>query len=306
MAELWDQARLQQYCDNAVEENSTLEYKAAASLGTNNDKKKEITKDISALANSAGGTIIYGIREYQTPGKEHLPEALDGIDRRQFSKEWLDQVINNIQPHLKDFLVHPVSLATPPDHVAYVVEVPQSTTAHQATDFRYYKRSNVTVNAMEDYEIRDVMNRASKPNVEVDFDYSVESETSRRHDYALNIVVRNLGIQVIHDYKLKFTFPNYDPNIGPSVRGVDRHNAISVENDVSLTVLYESGIKLFPTEEINVGKLMGFKYYVNETIYQLFAGLQPDSHDWALRWTLYADDMMPKHGIKLFKELQNY
>ncbi|MBI4641109.1 MAG: hypothetical protein HY731_10470, partial [Candidatus Tectomicrobia bacterium] len=45
------------------------------------------------------GTIIYGVKEYLAPDKKHLPEKLDGIDRTQFSKEWLEQVINgNIEP----------------------------------------------------------------------------------------------------------------------------------------------------------------------------------------------------------------
>lgn len=63
-----------------VEEGGQLEYKAAASLGRTNEQKKEITKDVSAFANAAGGILIYGIREHAEKEKRHLPEAFDPVD----------------------------------------------------------------------------------------------------------------------------------------------------------------------------------------------------------------------------------
>jgi len=48
-------------------------------------------------------------------------------------------------------------------HYCYVVEIPQSGTAHQALDRKYYRRRNFESTAMEDYEIRDVMNRRKHP-----------------------------------------------------------------------------------------------------------------------------------------------
>ena len=49
---------------NQTEENLHLDYKGAGSLATIDGKKKEISKDISAFANSDGGFVIYGIREF--------------------------------------------------------------------------------------------------------------------------------------------------------------------------------------------------------------------------------------------------
>ena len=77
-----------------IEESSILEYKAAESLGRSDGKKRDITKDISALANAAGGILIYGIREHTDPDQSHLPEALDPVDQSKFSKAWLDQIIS--------------------------------------------------------------------------------------------------------------------------------------------------------------------------------------------------------------------
>ena len=47
-----------------VEDNLHLDYKAADALAKTDGKKKEVSKDISALANSDGGIIIYGIKEF--------------------------------------------------------------------------------------------------------------------------------------------------------------------------------------------------------------------------------------------------
>lgn len=199
MSAAWDETRIQQYITDGVEESLTLDYKAAGALAA--DKKAEIIKDVSAMANSAGGIIIYGVAEYQDDQHEHLPEKITPIDRTQFSKEWLEQVISNIRPKI-DVLIHPVSLNTAPNHVVYVVEIPQSSTAHQARDKRYYKRFNFLSEAMEDYEIRDVMSRGKYPNLEIDFKIVVIrrkvsnsplQEVERTPIYRLNVSVTNAG-----------------------------------------------------------------------------------------------------------------
>ena len=59
---------------DGVEENISLDYKAADSLQNTDGKKKEIAKDISAMANSAGGVIIYGIKEHDAVDMRHLPQ----------------------------------------------------------------------------------------------------------------------------------------------------------------------------------------------------------------------------------------
>ena len=135
----WDQAKIQQYIIDGIEESLTIEYKAAGAIGKSDSKKKEITKDVSAKANSAGGKIFYGVKEFDDSEKKHLPEKIDGLDRSEYSKEWLEQVINNIQPRIDGLIIHPVPLDSGDNQVAFVVDIPQSTTAHQAKDLRYYK-----------------------------------------------------------------------------------------------------------------------------------------------------------------------
>lgn len=176
MSEIWDQARLERYITEGIEESLTLDYKAAASLDKSDKKKIEITKDVSAMANSAGGILIYGIAEFQDKAHEHLPEKLDPVDRTAFSKEWLEHIIGNIQPRIDGVIIHPVSINSAPNHVIYVAEIPQSHTAHQARDMRYYKRFNFESVMMSDYEIRDVMNRNKHPAIAPTFKIFLEDE----------------------------------------------------------------------------------------------------------------------------------
>lgn len=175
----WTQSELERLITEQIEESRILDYKRAASLGRQNKQKDELAKDISAFANSAGGTIVYGVAEFEDEAKRHLPERLDPIDRIQFSREWLDQMVDSIQPRIDGLKIHSVPLDSAPNHVAYVVEIPQSVTAHQATDKKYYRRYNFRSIPMDDYEIRDVMARQKHPNIELTFELRVELEVEK-------------------------------------------------------------------------------------------------------------------------------
>lgn len=175
----WNQQRLQQFIDDQVEEGQSLEYKAADALAKTDKSKQEITKDVSAMANSAGGIVIYGIAEHKEEKRKHLPEKLSPINRADFSREWLDQVINNITPRIDGLKIYPVPLDTGEGHVAYVVDIPQSTTAHQAKTLFYHKRYNFEVLPMLDHEIRDVMGRRQNPKIDIVLHWIVKTETRR-------------------------------------------------------------------------------------------------------------------------------
>lgn len=135
-------------------ESSSLEYKASAALHAN--CRAEVSKDVSGMANAAGGLIVYGIRE-----DNHLPVSVDeGVEDPKFDREWLESVIgSNIRPQVPGVAIKAIRLNS--GRECFVVAVPQSTTLapHQAKDGRYYRRRNFKVEPMEDAEIRDVMRR---------------------------------------------------------------------------------------------------------------------------------------------------
>lgn len=161
-AKKWTEKRLQKLVNDGVRESTELEYKDSRDIDGSEGKRTGISKVVSAMANSAGGTIIYGIA-----GKDK-PTGIDsGVDPGKYDKEWLENVItSNIRPKIEGLRIHPVDLTTKgPPRVGYVVEVPEGHTAHQARDKRYYRRRNFQVEAMEDYEIRLVMNKLTHPRL---------------------------------------------------------------------------------------------------------------------------------------------
>lgn len=169
MSIVWTENTLREYIENQIPEGLKLDYKAAESLGKDNSKRTEITKDVSAFANSAGGILIYGIAEDRQAPHPRPPSGLDPVNQTQITPEWLDQVIHNISPRVDGIIIQIVPLSSGPNHVAYVVEIPQGSTAHMAADHCYHKRFNFRSVPMEDHEVRDVMARGQSPHIELRF-----------------------------------------------------------------------------------------------------------------------------------------
>jgi hypothetical protein len=173
----WQEEDLLRLIADARQEDISLDYKRSDSLAKDEAKKTEISKDVSAFANSAGGTIVYGVEEV-----DQLPVRIDaGCDPKVVSREWLEQVINSrIQRKIDGLRIKQIELhKTSPGRVAYVVTVPESLRApHQASDKKFYKRYNFQSVAMEEYEIRDVSRRSESPDLSVVF--VINSQNTKR------------------------------------------------------------------------------------------------------------------------------
>jgi hypothetical protein len=147
----------------------SLDYKASTSLAKDSKSRDELCKDVSAFANSAGGQIVYGIEE-----KNRKPIKID--HGSEVTREWIEQVIDsNVQPRIEGLAITPISVGT--GHYAYVLTIPQASgrAPHQAPDKKYYKRQNFQSIAMEDYEIRDALRRATTPELYVELAFAMGS-----------------------------------------------------------------------------------------------------------------------------------
>lgn len=156
----WDEAYLKELIKVLEKESLTLDYKASTALKNQDKEKNDLAKDVSAFANSAGGVLLYGMRE-----DKHVPTEIDsGVDRNSITKEWLESIINSyIHPLVDGLIIKQIDLASKgQDQVAYAIEIPPATSRapHQAADHKYYKRHNFESRPMEDYEIRDLMRRS--------------------------------------------------------------------------------------------------------------------------------------------------
>ena len=200
----WNEERLVAMIEHGVEESTRLDYKAAGALDMTDAKKSEIVRDVTSFANAAGGVIIYGIAEFQEKARQHLPERLDPIMRPDISKEWLEQVIESASPKIEGIRILAVRIGGQGDRVVYVVEIPPSTTAHQAKDHRYYRRRNFKVSPMEDYEIREVMNRSARPIIE--FEARIDLDRFAGNG-SFRLRIRNRGTVMARHYQCTVLLP---------------------------------------------------------------------------------------------------
>ena len=179
-----------------VEESTTLEYKSEIDI-SNAKWKGEMAKDVSAMANANGGIIIYGVKEFDEEDRRHIPSHITPLDTTKVSKETIAQVIStNITPKIKGLEISCFVVdKAKPNEVIYIVTIPQSHTAHQNLKTKhYYKRYSTIVNPMEDYEIRDIMNRNIHPDITLDFEF-----------------------RYITKQELYWTQPTYNPLLGPPI-----------------------------------------------------------------------------------------
>jgi hypothetical protein len=154
-------------------ENFELEFKHGHELDGLDDPnraslvKASIAKDSSAFANAGGGTIIYGVDEQKKDGNS-VASAVAPVTSQRVTIDRLTQLIKaGTEPSLSKFRVHSIQPANGLGQI-FVVSVDKADTAHQCkSDLKYYHRIEATNQPMHDFEIRDVMNRRTRPSVEV-------------------------------------------------------------------------------------------------------------------------------------------
>ena len=156
---------IQYLIDSHMEESIHLDYKASGALVNTEGKKKEISKDIAAFANSDGGIIVYGLEEHG-----HKAVAFSYIDGNVITKEWLEQVINStINQKIKNVEIFPIRNHGNIAESIYVVRIPRSYNApHMSSDKCYYKRYNFQSVKMEEYEVRDLFHRHNSARLIID------------------------------------------------------------------------------------------------------------------------------------------
>lgn len=198
----WTLERIKELVSNKIEENLHLDYKRLLSL---NDTK-EISKDISAFANSDGGTVIYGVIE-----KNNKPEQIDNSSELlNKSKEWLENIItSNINPIIDEIVITPIDNPDSGNQL-FVIDIPKSTRApHMAHDNRYYKRFNFKSQPMQHYEIEDIRNRATIPDVDLTISqFKNNSEkSSDKFKSEFNFQIKNTSNSIVNHYNITIYCP---------------------------------------------------------------------------------------------------
>lgn len=307
----WEEEDIQRLIDNRIKESTSLDYKRCDSLleRTGQSREKiinELSKDVSSFANAEGGTIVYGIIE-----EDYFPREIDqGFNPLQIKREWLEDVIDsNVKPKIDGLKIKQIEINNShPGKVIYVVYIPQSLQgAIQAKDFIYYQRRNFKSEPMEDYQVRDVMNRFKHPLLEPEITYKfIGANPDGSHRYEFNLKIQNRGIVAAKAWGMDMLFPElYFHSIegsfsGDIWRGESHQKYLSFKfrnNESS-----DGNDQIFFPEEEKV--LFGdnrrkFNYGVNrENSLQLFI--------LEIHITVYADDMPPRRLVVPFHNYQRF
>lgn len=240
---------LQNLIDDKVVEDIHLDYKASDSLN-NND---EISKDVSAFANSDGGIIIYGIEE----DKNSRTFSIMGVNTKGINqKERLGQIIGSkITPKINGIKINEIKLKD--GNFVYAVEIPKSILApHQCIkDKKYYKRYDSQSAPMEHYEIEDVRNRCHRILPLVNIDIEIQ---------ATPLVLSSKEGAMIGGGMVIFVISNQGDGIAENVKfstSESTKNQLERVNGGDLPSIFRRGLELFHPQ-----KTYKFKYGLRDDI----------------------------------------
>lgn len=240
-----------------VEESIYLDFKQAESLGLSERKKADIAKDISAFANSDGGFIVYGIKE-----DHHFADSLSFVDGNEFTKEWIEQVIQTrIQRKIEDLRIIPVRFDHDIKKSVYVVNIPASPLApHMTSDKKFYRRYNFESVQMDEYEIRNLYNRKGKTKLFInDIITSKEWEMENDGEYdettyfyfAFQIENNSETIEKYYKLLIELNFTNYTIKWEGLKDSKLNHSVLP--NEKRIISLFNSS-PIFPDEILSIGE----------------------------------------------------
>lgn len=250
--------------NNEVEESIYLDFKEAGAIDRTESKRKEISKDVASFANSDGGIIVYGIKE-----NEHKASSLSFIDGNEYTKEWLEEIINsNVRKHIEGLRIFPIRYNGEIEKTIYIVKIPMSIDApHISKDNRFYRRFNFQSVPMEEYEIRSLYGRKNKSKLEISLNmiYPVPSERYDEYfNFSCEVNIINIGNVVETTYKLNVYFNNFSEYMDfYGDKNSPQLNYTITNKCVKFSSFGASPI--FPNEEVN-GIRFNFKIQKNKLV----------------------------------------
>lgn len=146
---------------NTVPEGRQIEYKRDLPKNDYEDVK-EFLKDVSAMANTIGGDIVYGVKEGKNSNGDTVAESLEGVASVDADKVKLrlDNIIRaNIKPTLIGYDIHAIPLSN--GQTVFVLRVHRSWKAPHVVEYqkhwRFYYRSSAGSHPMDVTELRHAM-----------------------------------------------------------------------------------------------------------------------------------------------------
>ncbi|MCP4601592.1 MAG: ATP-binding protein [Proteobacteria bacterium] len=283
---------IQKLIDAEERESATLEYKEAFK-GWKDHEKKEIAKDVSAMANSEGGVIVYGVKTGKGEDKTK-PVDITGLHKANTDERFVQIVNSNIR---NEILGWNCRLISEDDKSVLVVEVPKSEhTPHQCLpETRYYFRSGTENKRMDHGLVELHFGKRLAPQVEVE----VRMIRSKSHSkawkteqystqYNLDVWLINRGSRSARDVYSVFELPN-SPIMKLDNRRKDivRKTDILSERPGILTYACIHNVVLHPEMEVQTGQ---FQFRLRDDI------KDTELTEPFLYWRVFAEGMLPEKG----------
>jgi len=249
----FDYSYLKNLLDHNEEESLKLEFKNSEAL----KNKKEVAKDASAMANSAGGLIIYGLNE-----EDHKGSSLSPVDGDKYNKEWLENIlISNIHRPIKELKIHPIRIDNKISETVYVVEIPESDDSpHMASNNRYYRRHNFQSIPMDEYEVRSLYFKTKSPDLFITSiinEKSVELETHHNEQYifckpSFQVINEGKGISFNHKIVMEMGDLSKYSLSADALRTNNTFSQSLSENEGRIISIYDK-TPIFPGELASIG-----------------------------------------------------
>jgi hypothetical protein len=288
-----------------AKETPALEFKDGEALSRGGTQERELVKDVTAMANAAGGRIIYGIAEATSASGESIAGSLAPVVDPATTDDWIHQLIAaNTSPPFSDFRV--TSIMCPAGRIV-VIDIEMAATAHQSTKtYIYYQRTGASAKPMLDFQIRDVMGRRNRPRIAVQLVPSVLSATGDRNEISLRASLFNEGNLSIDRWQLRIGVPV--EAIDHVAMGQQSHGPRRAEDRTErlrdyLCVDYASSMMHFHQHRMNdlhpgnwldldgnIG-LGVIRLAMPTSVLRTLQGTRPP-----IRWTLFMADTQPEEG----------
>lgn len=276
-------------------ESVSLDFKDGAALNNMNDgAKKSLVVDVTAMANSGGGTIIYGITEAAQQDGRSVAGAFAPVTDERITQDRVREIVySNTDPALSGFTVTCVPVE---GGRVIVVNVAEGDTAYQnKMDRRYYNRVDASSAPMYGFAVRDVMNRRTKPQLRPALAIHHVDMEQQRHRYVVTPSLENTGNLTASHWTLSVGLPwqlgFIEANYALQVRYF--HPYGDYERDYRWFEFSSErppggGGRILPGQTRHLGQDAGYgllEIRITDTQGQALLRNQPP-----LRWVLYLDD----------------
>ncbi len=191
------------FVSRKIEENLNLEYKDIKAY----DNFDELSKDVSAFANSEGGLLILGVGQEKKRPKIFPTEITWGDEF--LSKERLENnLTGKIHPRIEGLKIVPIRKN---NSVIFLLDIPQSENPpHMAFDKRYYRRLNFGNSPMEHYEVSDFFGRRRKPCLSLIVQLTEIDVKDSTYQLKIRLFLQNSGKAIAKYTQLTASFLNLE------------------------------------------------------------------------------------------------